>query len=245
MRRIMTGILILCILLLAGCGQKPNKDVEKQDDKPAVTTRKMVALTFDDGPNTTTMSEILNILAEYDVPATFFVIGANITEESGPVLQKAVEQGCEIGNHSQNHVHMEEMTADEIKAEIESVQESVEAYAGVRPTLFRPPYLTTSSAMFENIELTFISGYDSTDAQSGVSAEERASTVLAQAKDGAIFLMHCFAGNTKTADALYTIIPELQREGYELVTVSELLKEKGVKAEPHNGEMYYDAVLNP
>ncbi len=243
------GVLLLAVLLLAGCGNTTGKDMEMNTDKPTeditdlndsgISTEKMIALTFDDGPNTGTAIEILNVLKEYDVPATFFVNGMHINEESGAVLKRMVEQGCEIGNHGQNHLYMSELSEAEIKAEVEQTQDLVEQYTGVRPQFFRPPYLDVSQTMYDAIDLVFVAGGDTRDYDNNTSAEARAENVLKQAKDGAIFILHCFQGNTKTAEALYTIIPELQRQGYKLVTVGELFAAKGIAVDPEDTNMYY------
>ncbi len=249
------GAVLLAVLLLAGCGNATGKDTQmdtEQNTHPGtetpseagsegteISTKKMIALTFDDGPNTGTTVEILNVLEEYDVPATFFVNGMHINEESGPVLRRMVEQGCEIGNHGQNHLYMGKLTAEEIQAEVQQVQDLVEQYAGVRPQFFRPPYLDVSQTMFDNIDLVFVAGGDTKDYDNNTSAEARAENVLRQAQDGAVFILHCFSGNTKTADALYTIIPELQRQGYELVTVGDLFAAKGIPVDPEDVNMYY------
>ena len=71
-----------------------------------------IALTFDDGPNTTITPQVLDLLQEYDIPGTFFLIGKNITPESAKIARRALEMGCEIENHSVTHSHMNQMTAE-------------------------------------------------------------------------------------------------------------------------------------
>lgn len=86
---------------------------------------KVIALTFDDGPNTTTTNEILDVLEEYDARATFFLIGNNINDESAVSVKRAYDMGCEIGNHSKSHSNMPDLTAEEISAEIDYVEDYV------------------------------------------------------------------------------------------------------------------------
>ncbi len=94
---------------------------------------KYLALSFDDGPNLTTESKMLDILAKHDVPATFFVIGNNINEESARNIRRALELGCEIGNHSLTHSMMSQMDEAQVKAEIEATSGLIEQITGQRP----------------------------------------------------------------------------------------------------------------
>ena len=79
---------------------------------------KLIALTFDDGPNTETTPQVLDILAEYGITASFFLIGASITPESARMSRRAWEMGCTIENHSVTHSFMSKMTPEEIRREI-------------------------------------------------------------------------------------------------------------------------------
>jgi len=191
------------------------------------TETKMIALTFDDGPNTYTTPKVLDLLEEYDAKASFFLIGDRITEESAVIAKRAYDMGCEIDSHSKTHSDMSEMSADDIAAEIEFVNEKVYSITGEYPKFFRPPYLNVSHTMYSSINLPFITGYSSGDSNSEKTAHERAETVLSLAKDGAIILMHDFYGNDKTVEALKTILPELKSQGYEFVTLAELFEVKG------------------
>ncbi len=188
---------------------------------------KVIALTFDDGPNTTTTVRVLDKLEEYGVKASFFLIGDNITPESAEVVKRAHDMGCEIDNHSRTHSYMTKMTPQEIAAEFEYTSDRIKEITGESPKFFRPPYIDVNSDMFENIGVPFISGYGCNDYDAKVQIEERAQRTLEQAKDGAIILLHDSEGNIKTVAALDIIIPELQKQGYEFVTVSELFYAKG------------------
>jgi Predicted xylanase/chitin deacetylase len=102
---------------------------------------KYIALSFDDGPNTTTESKMLDVLAKHDVPATFFFIGNNINEESAENMKRALELGCEIGNHSLTHSRMSQMDEEQVKTEILATSKMIEQITGQRPRFFRPPYI--------------------------------------------------------------------------------------------------------
>lgn len=201
---------------------------------------KVLALTFDDGPNNNVMVQIIELLNRYDAKATFFVVGNRITEVSAPVLLAAAEQGFEIGNHSENHLHMTKLSREQIAREIASVQERVEAIIGRQPVLFRPPYIDVDDRMLETINMPFIAGSGNRDWDPDCTAVQRAALALQNAKDGAILLMHCFEGNEATVEALRVILPELKQRGYRMVTVSRLFEEKRISLE--NGVMYGNAV---
>lgn len=198
--------------------------------------RKLIALTFDDGPNTGTMMKIMELLEQIYGKATFFVVGNCITEESAQVLKYAVRNGFEIGNHSMNHLHMSGMCAEDITREIDSVQNMVEQATGKKPVLFRPPYIDVDEKLLAAVPMPFIAGSGNYDWDPGCTVEQRVALALEAVEDGAILLMHCFEGNEATVEALRIILPELQRQGFEMVTVSRLFEEKNTALE--NGVMY-------
>lgn len=200
--------------------------------------QKLIALTFDDGPNTSTTVSVLEKLEKYGVTASFFVVGDNIDESSAAVMKKASDIGCEIANHSRTHSDMTKMTADEIKAELDFTSDKVKEITGKPPRFFRPPYIAISDELFAAAELPFICGYGCEDYNDQITAEQRAQRTLSQAKDGAIILLHDMQGNFRTVEALDTIIPELQKQGYLFVTVSQLFERSGVTPAPHAKIVY-------
>ena len=199
-------------------------------------SRKVIALTFDDGPNTVTTPQVLEKLAKYGVVASFFLVGDNINAESAAVAKRAFEMGCEINNHSKTHAAFPELTREQMKAEIAFTSEKILGITGKAPAFFRPPYIAVSAEMFDNISLPFIAGVGAEDWLDEVSAKDRAERILAQAKDGVIILLHDAEGNFRTVDALDSIIPALLEQGYEFVTVTELFKAKGIT--PEKGIVY-------
>ncbi len=189
---------------------------------------KVIALTFDDGPNTSTTVQVLDLLEEYDARASFFLIGNNITEPTHEVMKRMVTMGCEINSHSLTHSYMNAMSAEEITAEMDATAKLIKDVIGIEPKFFRPPYIAVNPKMYDTIDIPFINGYGCNDWDSKVTTEQRVEKVLEQAKDGAIILLHDSQGNTQTVEALKEIIPALQAEGYELVTLTELFHAKGV-----------------
>ncbi|MBQ9110833.1 MAG: polysaccharide deacetylase family protein [Oscillospiraceae bacterium] len=204
---------------------------------------KLIALTFDDGPNTHTTPQVLDVLEQYDARASFFLIGDKISEDNAYVVQRAYDMGCEINSHSRTHSDMTELTAEEIRAEMEFTADAVYGIVGEYPKFFRPPYLNVNQTMYDHIDIPFITGFSSGDSGSDKTAADVADSVLTQAKDGAIILMHDFWGNDKTVEALGTILPELEAQGYEFVTLTELFERKGET--PEHGVVYREVMEHP
>lgn len=204
---------------------------------------KLVALTFDDGPNTTTTVEVLDVLEQNDAVATFFLCGKEIDASTRAVMKRAVEQGCELENHARSHTDMKDMAADKIRMEVNFTSHIIRQVSGRQPQFFRAPFQSTSDIMYETIDLTFIGGLAVQDWKPEVTAAERSKAVLSQVKDGDVVLLHDMAGNDATVEALKTIIPELKKQGYTLVTVSRLFELKGVKP-VKNAKITYDNVYD-
>lgn len=202
--------------------------------------KKHIALTFDDGPNTVTTPQVLEKLKKYGIPASFFLIGNNITPESAEVSRAAFEYGCEICSHSRSHPSMPELTAEEIRAEIDFTDDRIVEITGAKPRFFRPPYIAVNDVMFDNIDKIFIAGIGAEDWLDEVTAQMRAEKILAQAKNGSIILLHDAAGNSQTVAALDLIIPALLNDGYEFLTVSGLFAAEGI--EPQRGIVYSNAL---
>lgn len=218
--------------------EEESKEPQSVKEEEEVMPDKYVALTFDDGPNTNTMVEVLDILAQENVKATFYVIGSLINEPTGEVIKRAYEEGHEIGNHSKSHQDMTSMDADTLRDEIDFVQVKVEELTGKKPTTFRPPYIAINQLMHDTIELPFIVGVDSRDWDPNATGQDRYNNVVRGAQDGAIFLMHCMTGNSETVKVLPAIIKELRNQGYGFVTVSELFEMQGTKYEAHDGQRF-------
>lgn len=211
---------MICIsALAAGCASK----------EPA----KYLALAFDDGPNLTTESGMLDVLEKHNVPATFFVIGSNIDSETAENMKRAVAQGCEIGNHSYTHPQMSRMDEEQVKEEIEATSDMIEKITGQRPKVFRPPYINVKPEMYDWIDLTFICGKGCEDWVASVGKEARLEGIIANAEPGAIYLLHDFEGNEATVEALDEAIPVLKEQGYTFVTVSQLFEKLNHKPDGH------------
>lgn len=236
------NLIIFMSLLLASCTSNPssNQNSSKQNpsQQPPQSPEMFVALSFDDGPNNDTTPKVLDIIEEFKVPASFFVIGQNINDSTAGQMKRAVALGCEIQNHSYTHPFMTKLSLEEVAEEIKKTDDLVEKYVSIRPTLFRPPYIDQNRPMHEIVEHVFIGGVDCQDWDADRSAQTRFEDLMAKVKDGDIILLHDFSGNSITVDALRLIIPELKKRGYTIVTVSELFKKKGISPKAHSGQTY-------
>ena len=201
-------------------------------------TKPVIALTFDDGPNNTTTLAVLDLLEKYQVRASFFLVGNNITESTENVIRRADEMGCEIDNHSRSHSYMNKLTPEEIKEETDYVSDKVEEITGQPTPFFRPPYIAVNNTMYESIDMPFICGYGCNDWDSKVSVEDRINGVLENVQDGTIILLHDSEGNNATVQALDTIIPSLLEQGYQFATVSELFEAKGIEISGDDTKLY-------
>ena len=183
-----------------------------------------IALTFDDGPNTSITPQVLDLLEVHQIVGTFFLIAGNITPESAEMVRRAQSLGCDIENHSVTHGFMDKMTPEVIRSEVAECTRQIAAITGRTPAFFRPPYIAVNQQLFDNVDLTFICGSGCEDWVPAVSAEERARRTLANAKDGEIILLHDMTGNSNTVEALKTIIPALKDRGFTFHTVAGLFE---------------------
>jgi peptidoglycan/xylan/chitin deacetylase (PgdA/CDA1 family) len=189
--------------------------------------KKLIALSFDDGPTETT-TLVLDKLEKYNIVASFFLVGQNVTNEMKSVMERELSLGCEIDNHSWSHSPMNEMLSADIINEVKETSEVIHKMVGVRPKFFRPPYIATNDTLYEAVDIPFICGIGCNDWEPSVSAQERAEIILNKAKDGDIILMHDLSGNIQTVDALDAIIKGLLDKGFTFVTVSQLFEQKGI-----------------
>ena len=209
-------------------------DYELDPSKPTI------ALTFDDGPNTTTTVEILDLLEKYQVRASFFLVGQNLNDETAKVVKRAYDLGCDIENHSMTHSYMDKMTAEEIADEINTLNSKITDITGETPKFFRPPYIAVNNTMYDTIDMTFISGLGCNDWDEKVTTDRRVLVLQRRAKDGLIFLLHDAEGNSQTVEALDQAIPYLLEQGYQFATISELFELKGVEVSGEDTNIYTD-----
>lgn len=188
---------------------------------------KKIALTFDAAWGNDDTDEILAILKKFNAKATFFLVGFWV-EKYPENVKNIFLHGHEIGSHSDKHLHMSRLSEAEIVKDIKSCEEKITKIIHKRPTVFRPPYGDYNNTLIKTLSSL---GYyviqwdvDSLDWKD-LSAQEIAQRVLKRVKSGSIILFHNNAKNTKYA--LPIILNELSRQGYQFVTVSELIYKEG------------------
>ena len=191
--------------------------------------KKQMALTFDDGPTPGITDQVLDLLEQEGVRASFFLIGQQVIPETEYLVKREVVMGCSIENHSFTHQDMTKLSKEEIKEEIEKTSLIIRRLAGEDPQFFRPPFLAVDDKMYETIDMPFISGRGCQDWVPEVTAEERCRMILDAAGDGVMILVHDQPHNENTLEALKIAIPELKKRGYELVNIRELYENAGVK----------------
>lgn len=192
---------------------------------------KMIAITYDDGPSVNT-STILKTLQQYDAVATFFVVGNRVSTYASTV-KAAYDLGCEIGNHTWEHLILTRYSASTIQSQISRTNAAVKAVTGVSPVVMRPPGGNYNSTVKSAVNMPLINWSIDTRDWATRSASSTISAVLNHVKDGDIVLMHDLYAST--AEASKTIIPTLISRGYQLVTVSELAESRGGMT---NGTVY-------
>jgi peptidoglycan/xylan/chitin deacetylase (PgdA/CDA1 family) len=236
----MTRFLSLALvpLIMLSCTCSSNTGSKKSEAPAQEAAEMLIALSFDDGPNDVTTPKVLDILEEFQVPASFFVIGQNINDETAKQMTRAISLGCEIQNHSFTHEFMTKMSREQVEEEIRKTDEIIEKYTGTRPWMFRPPFIDVNTAMHEAIGHTFICGVGCFDWEPQRSAQERYDILIASLKDGDIVLLHDMTGNDNTVEALRMLISEMKKQGYTFVTVSDLFVKKGIRPAAHNGILY-------
>ncbi|MGL5312864.1 MAG: polysaccharide deacetylase family protein [Peptostreptococcaceae bacterium] len=188
--------------------------------------KKLIALTFDDGPHPKETNQVLDVLKKYDVKATFFIAGKHANWYQEPLV-RASKEGHEIGNHTFTHPDISNLSSSQIEDEIIKCEEILVKLTGKKPTLFRPPYgsyrkedLAKIAQKF-NYKIVLWSTIDARDWENP-QASKIANTITQKVKNGDIILLHDYATNN-TVEALEILIPDLIKQGYKFVTVSELI----------------------
>ncbi|MCI5902014.1 MAG: polysaccharide deacetylase family protein [Blautia sp.] len=189
---------------------------------------KQIALTFDDGPGEFT-AELLDFLEERQAKATFFLVGQEIPNYPD-VLKRMDELGCEIGNHSFDHTDLTKLTQDEITDKLRSVDDLILEQTGHKSTLLRPPYGNINDDVRAAASVPMILWSVDTLDWKTQNPDSIVTEVLDHVQDGSVILMH--DTYKSTLEAVKILIPKLQEEGYELLTVHELAAAKQTELKP-------------
>jgi len=188
------------------------------------TEEKKIALSFDACWGAERTRKILDILDQYKIKTTFFLV--NIWLEDYPDKAKEIaSRGHEIGLHSTTHPHFTKLSVEKMREELKNNYDMIKKVTGYEPRLFRPPFGDYNNNVIETAKemglITVQWSVDSLDWKEDLSAEQIAQRILSRVDKGAIVLMH--NDGKHTPEVLKIIIPELGKEGYSIVPVSELL----------------------
>ena len=188
------------------------------------TDKKQIAISFDAAWGNDDTETLIKILKEYNVPATFFVVGAWV--DKYPESVKALnDAGHRIENHSNTHPHMPQLSKEQIINELESCNNKIKAVTGRCPKLLRVPYGDYDNAVLETTEsigmYTIQWDVDSLDWKDHATADSICKRVTSKVKNGSIVLFHNDADHTPAA--LPTILKTLKEQGYEFVFIEDLI----------------------
>lgn len=257
---IILAAIVAVLTVFSSCSKTPSENpepsgqggydieitTEADSTAPASTSKyssedKLIALTFDDGPYGLTTGKILDILEKNNSVATFFVVGYNI-DGNAETIKRAINMGCEIGNHSNGHKNLTKCSHDVLREQVDVPNEKIAKMTGSAPELFRVPG-GAYKGVETDIGMPIIQwSIDTEDwkfkdaAYPKRTAEERdadiktiSDRVVAEAKSGDIILMHDIYNFT--ADLTDSIVTGLVEQGFKLVTVTEMFDAFGVELE--------------
>lgn len=232
-------LLLMCCMLIGLSGnlsaaQTPKKNRFYYEKRGEVvwevpTDEKVIALTFDDGPDPEDTPQILELLKQYEAKATFFIVG-NKAEAYPELVSREIAEGHELANHTYHHTYFNRsFPENKISEEIRRAEEIIFKASGQKSHLFRPPGGYYNEALVQTARkagytVVMWSWHINTRDWATPGVSKITSTVLNNVKNGDIVLLHDWVeGKTQTVDALKQILPELKNRGYRFVTISELL----------------------
>lgn len=193
------------------------------------TDQKVVAFTFDDGPDPAFTPEILAVLDRYKTPATFFVCGG-AARKYPEILINEVHAGHEIGNHTYSHPHLLKETPEVIRKELESADQVIQKITGEKPIYVRSPYEELSESILtenRNLKKMTILSTITLERQTLKTPQAQAERVVSLVFPGAIILMHDGRLNRhQTVLALPYLIEQLHAKGYQIVPLRKILKRR-------------------
>ncbi|MEW9698618.1 polysaccharide deacetylase family protein [Paenibacillus sp. SI8] len=204
------------------------KNISAAISPPSLKSKKMAALTFDDGPDKKYTDKVLDILRDYKVKGTFFILGEKTRQYPG-VVKRINQDGHALGNHSWNHPNLSKLSQQELRQEIKKTDEAIREVTGFAPMLLRPPYGAASDQVKKEITASghtlALWSIDTLD-WAGTSSADIIKAVKSGPKENAVVLMHTGGGRNGNLDntirALPKIIEYYQSQGYDLVTLPEL-----------------------
>jgi polysaccharide deacetylase family sporulation protein PdaB len=196
--------------------------------KRVETDKRWIALTFDDGPDPVETVKILDLLSRYKAKATFFIIGKQ-AEKHPEIINREVLEGHELANHTYSHRSMSRLSNHDLEIEIKKAENVIFSATNQHPRLFRPPggyYTNRIVKKVNELGYTVVmwTWYQDSRDWSKPGVNKIVDTVLSHAHPGDIVLFHDrISGKSQTCEALEIILQKLQKDGYQFVTVSDLI----------------------
>ncbi len=227
LRNILFGMDILLLCILAGkiaehgmihmvsTTAENVSDVSTQD-----MDKKKIALTFDDGPNVNYTEKLLDGLKERGVHATFFLLGKQV-EKSPELVEKMYKDGHLIGNHSYEHVNLSNLSDEAAILQVDKTNEAIYKITGEYPEYIRPPFGCWKSNLdYQTKMIEVLWNIDPLDWKTN-NADAVAGRIIKDVQEDDIILLH--DASESSVNAAFQIIDKLKKEGYEFVTVDEIL----------------------
>lgn len=192
------------------------------------TSQRVVAITFDDGPNSVYTPQVLEIFSKAKGKATFFMIGEQMRNHP-EVVKQVVDQGHEIGNHTFTHPKLSKLSINDSLEEIEQTEKLIEEMTGRKPIVFRPPFLDYNQDTLSILQQKGYSMIGAINLEAQDWVQPGVEHILEKSRDvvknGGILIFHDGYGDrSQTIEAVRILVSELTSQDYQLVTVSELLK---------------------
>ena len=231
-------VLILIVRTLAPAGDSgtvrlaPMQTQPETPERPArnFEGKKLVALTFDDGPSPATTPRLLDILKDQQVPATFFELGS-LVKRNAWITRRALKEGHEIASHTMWHQNLARLSLSAARADVAEANAAFIEAIGYVPELVRPPYGSLNNETWQSFGgATMVSWSVDTLDWKYRNTDSILTNLVNQISDGGIVLMHDI--HATSVDAVPAVITKLREMGYEFVTVSELIKMRGAVIEP-------------
>ncbi|MGL4521560.1 MAG: polysaccharide deacetylase family protein [Bacilli bacterium] len=204
---------------------------------------KLIALTFDDGPDPAYTPRLLDVLKQSNVKATFFVLGRNV-EHHPKIVARMVKEGHQVSNHTYNHPKLGKLNADQMKDELWRTEALLRQYRTDFPALLRPPTGQWDPRIVKEVsKLGFVVTLWSWDQDTYDWQDPGVSTIVKRIMDGLspgdIVIMHDAGGNrNQTIAAVKAVLPLLKSKGYRCVTVDQLLYHHPVYEKIKNEQLY-------
>ena len=191
--------------------------------------KKLIAFSFDDGPSRKNTEKILKALDKNNARATFFMLGQN-AKYYPDLVKKVEESGNEIAGHSWNHPLLTKLGKKGVKKQMSQMNEAIASVNGSDVGLLRPPYGSINRTVKNTVKDPLILWSIDTLDWKTLNADKTAAAILKQAKDGDIILMHDI--HAPTAEAVKKVLPKLEKKGFQVCTVSELLEARNITLHP-------------